>query len=124
MDVGEVTKAPDSPAETTTRHHTETYTSDALKKARGCRSRDPKLSPPDELLKGLLGERATGCWELALNGLGKSETHTQGGGRREGDHSVLMAHSCPLTCIFSPTDGTMLSYRRNIFTKNQIKLGI
>lgn len=30
-------------------------------------------SPPDELLKGLLGERATGCWEaeLELNGLGK-----------------------------------------------------
>lgn len=28
-------------------------------------------SPPDALLKGLLGERATGCWELELNGLGK-----------------------------------------------------
>lgn len=32
-------------------------------------------SPPEELLKGLLGERATGCWEaeleLELNGLGK-----------------------------------------------------
>ena len=39
-------------------------------------------SPPEALLKGLLGERATGCWEAepepepALNGLGKSETHT------------------------------------------------
>lgn len=32
MDVGEVTKAPDSPAETTARRHTETYT-DALKKS-------------------------------------------------------------------------------------------
>lgn len=40
-----------------------------------------RVSPPDELLKGLLGERATGCWELELNGLGKSETHT--GGRKE-----------------------------------------
>lgn len=32
-------------------------------------------SPPEALLKGLLGERATGCWEaeleLELNGLGK-----------------------------------------------------
>lgn len=32
-------------------------------------------SPPDALLKGLLGERATGCWEaeleLELNGFGK-----------------------------------------------------
>lgn len=32
-------------------------------------------SPPDALLKGLLGERATGCWEAELepelNGLGK-----------------------------------------------------
>lgn len=37
------------------------------------------ISPPEALLKGLLGERATGCWEveleLELNGLGKSETH-------------------------------------------------
>lgn len=32
MDVGEVTKAPDSPAETRARHRTETYTSDALEK--------------------------------------------------------------------------------------------
>lgn len=30
-------------------------------------------SPPEALLKGLLGERATGCWEaeLELNGFGK-----------------------------------------------------
>lgn len=32
-------------------------------------------SPPEAPLKGLLGERATGCWEedpeLELNGLGK-----------------------------------------------------
>lgn len=28
-------------------------------------------SPPAALLKGLLGERATGCWEPQLNGLGK-----------------------------------------------------
>jgi len=54
--------------------------------------------PPEELLKGLLGERATGCWEaeleleLELNGLGKSETPKEGGGggrRQEIIHSVL-----------------------------------
>lgn len=38
------------------------------------RDRRTRVSPPDEPLKGLLGERATGCWELAPNGLGKSET--------------------------------------------------
>lgn len=39
-----------------------------------------RVSPPDELLKGLLGERATGCWELEPKGLGKSETHMGGVG--------------------------------------------
>lgn len=38
------------------------------------------LSPPAALLKGLLGERATGCWELQLNGLGKSEAERQDSG--------------------------------------------
>lgn len=63
------------------------------------------VSPPDALLKGLLGERATGCWELELNGLGKSETQRQRDRQRErerrggggGDNSeCVVAHSCPL----------------------------
>lgn len=58
-----------------------------------------RVSPPDELLKGLLGERATGCWELELNGLGKSETR---GGRE------IIQRSCPQTCVFSPTNKTIL----------------
>lgn len=63
------------------------------------------VSPPDELLKGLLGERATGCWELELNGLGKSETHTGGRKERGGrDYSAFMAHS-----IFSLANRTILS---------------
>lgn len=65
--------------------------------------------PPEALLKGLLGERATGCWEaeleleLELNGLGKSETHGLGG-ERQGDNSEF----CPgvnglHSCLFKAT---------------------
>lgn len=52
-------------------------------------------SPPDELLKGLLGERATGCWEL--NGLGKSETHTGAGKSEEGEIIQRLWHIPPST---------------------------
>lgn len=77
-----------------------------------------RVSPPDTLLKGLLGERATGCWELELNGLGKSETHTGGRKERGGrDYSALMAHS-----IFSPANKTIFYQRRNTFTEINCKM--
>lgn len=60
-----------------------------------------RVSPPEALLKGLLGERAMGCWEaeleleLELNGLGKSEPH---GERRDGgDNSQCGVNSTFLT---------------------------
>lgn len=72
-----------------------------------------RVSPPDAPQKGLLGERATGCWELELNGLGKSETHREkerGGGVI---HSVWWhipvysncseAHTCILIMGLSPS---------------------
>lgn len=77
-----------------------------------------RVSPPDTLLKGLLGERATGCWELELNGLGKSETHTGGRKERGGrDYSALMAHS-----IFSPANKAIFYQRRNTFTEINCKM--